>query len=55
MKHALTAWVDLEVERHRMTLEALTEVEVGRVIGHEAAQAWADSLNTDKPLPPPKA
>jgi len=53
MKQALIAWVDLEEERHRMTLEALTDVDAGRVIDHQAVQAWADSLGTDKPLPPP--
>lgn len=53
MKQALTAWVDQEEERHRMTLEALADVDAGRVIDHKAIQAWADSLETDKPLPPP--
>lgn len=55
MKQALAAWVDQEEERHRMTLEALAEVDAGRVIDREAVQAWADSLDTDKPLPPPSA
>lgn len=55
MKQALAAWVDQEEERHRMTLEALAEVDAGRVIDHQAVLAWADSLDTDKPLPPPKA
>ena len=53
MKQALTAWIDQEEERHRMTLEALADVDAGRVIDHRAIQAWADSLGTDKPLPPP--
>lgn len=53
MKQALAAWVDQEEERHRMTLEALEDVDAGRVIDHQAVQAWADSLDTDKPLPPP--
>ena len=55
MKQALAAWVDLEEERHRMTLEALAEVDAGRVIDHQAVQAWADSLGTDEPLPTPSA
>jgi predicted transcriptional regulator len=55
MKQALAAWVDQEEERHRMTLEALAEVDAGRVIDHQAILAWADSLSTDKPLPPPSA
>ena len=53
VKQALAAWVDQEEERHRMTLEALEDVDAGRVIDHQAVQAWADSLDTDKPLPPP--
>ncbi len=53
MKQALAAWVDLEEERHRMTLEALADVDAGRVIDHQAVQAWADSLGTSKPLRPP--
>ena len=53
MKQALAAWVDLEEERHRMTLEALADVEASRVIDHRAIQAWANSLNTDAPLPSP--
>lgn len=42
-----------EEERHRMTLEALEDVDAGRVIDHQAIQAWADSLGTDKPMSPP--
>lgn len=53
MKQALAAWVDQEEERHRMTLEALADVDAGRVIDHQAVQAWADSLGADNPLPPP--
>ncbi|MEG3148925.1 ribbon-helix-helix domain-containing protein [Sphingomonas sp. ZT3P38] len=53
MKQALAAWVDQEEERHRMTLEALADVDAGRVIDHQAMLAWADSLGTDKPLPSP--
>lgn len=53
LKQALAAWVDLEEERHRMTLEALVEVDAGRTISHEKVLAWAESLGTDKPLPLP--
>ena len=38
-------------ERKRLTLEALADVDAGRVIDHQAVQAWADSLDSDKPLP----
>ncbi len=54
VKQALTAWIDQEEERRRLTLEALTEVDAGRVIDHQAVQAWADSLDANKPLPVPR-
>ena len=38
-----------------MTLQALDDVDAGRVIDHDAVRAWADSLATDRPLPPPAA
>lgn len=53
LKQALAAWVDQEEDRHKMTLEALADVEAGRLIDHGMIQAWAESLGTDKPLPPP--
>jgi len=53
MKQALAAWVDQEEERHRMTLQALEDVDAGRVIDHEAILAWADSLGTKRPRRPP--
>jgi predicted transcriptional regulator len=54
VKQALTAWIQQEEERRRLTLEALSEVEGDRVIDHQAVQAWAASLGSDKPLPPPR-
>ena len=54
MKQALSAWVDQEKERSRLTQEALADVDAGNVIDHQAVQAWTESLNTDKPLPVPK-
>jgi predicted transcriptional regulator len=53
VKQALAAWVDQEEERHRLTLEGLKDVDAGNVIDHQSVQAWADSLTTDQPLPPP--
>ena len=53
MKQALAAWVDQEEERHRMTLEALGDVDAGRVIDHRVVQVWADSLTSETPLPLP--
>jgi len=53
VKQALSAWVCQEEERHRLTLEALEDVDTGNVIEHQAIQAWADSLDDDRPLPIP--
>ena len=53
MKQALAAWVDQEEERHRLTLEALADVDAGRLVDHGAILVWVDSLGTDAPLPPP--
>lgn len=53
MKQALTAWIDQEEERHRLTLEALDDVDAGRVIDHRAVTAWAGSLGTNELLPSP--
>jgi predicted transcriptional regulator len=53
VKQALAAWIDQEEERSRLTREALADVDAGRVIDHQAVQAWADSLGTDEPLPLP--
>lgn len=54
VKQALTAWVAQEEERQQLTLEALEDVDAGRVIDHQAVLAWAESLHTDKPVPLPK-
>ena len=54
VKQALAAWVDQEQERSRLTHEALADVDAGLVIDHQAVQAWADSLDTDAPLPAPR-
>lgn len=53
VKQALSAWIEQEEERSQLTLEALAEVDSGHVIDHQAVQAWAESLSTDKPLPVP--
>jgi predicted transcriptional regulator len=54
IKQALSAWVEQEEERRRLTLEALADVDAGCVIDHQAVQAWAASLDTGKPLPAPR-
>ena len=54
VKQALSAWLDQEEERSRLTREALADVDAGRVIDHQAVQAWAESLSTESPLPVPR-
>jgi predicted transcriptional regulator len=54
MKQALSAWIDQEEERNRLTREALADVDAGHVIDHQAVQAWADSLDSDTPLDVPR-
>lgn len=54
VKQALTAWVDQQEERRNLTLEALADVDAGRVVDHQAVQAWAASLSADTPLTVPQ-
>jgi len=54
VKQALAAWIDQEEERRRLTLDALADVDAGRFIDHHVVQAWAESLDTEKPLPLPR-
>ena len=45
----------MEEKRHLMTLEALDDVDNGRLISHQAVMEWAASLSTEQlPLPTPK-
>ena len=54
VKQALEALIEKQEARHRLTLEALADVDAGRVIDHQAVQAWAVSLEENDPLPPPR-
>jgi predicted transcriptional regulator len=54
VKQALTAWIDQEEERHRLTLEAIADADAGHVTDHQSVKAWANSLSTKKPLPLPR-
>lgn len=47
VEQALSAWIDQEEERSRLTRVALADVDAGRVIDHLSVQAWADGLSTD--------
>lgn len=54
MKQALSAWLEQEEARERLTQEALADVDAGRVIAYQEVQAWADSLSNNEPLPVPR-
>jgi predicted transcriptional regulator len=54
VKQALIAWIDQEEARRHLTLEALANVDNGDVIDHQSVQAWADSLDSEKPLSLPR-
>lgn len=54
VKQALSAWIDQEEEYRRLTLEALAEVDANQVVDHQSVRTWAESLNSDMPLPVPR-
>lgn len=54
INQAVSASIDQKEEGCRLTRKALADVDAGRVIDHQAVQAWADSLGTDTPMPVPR-
>jgi predicted transcriptional regulator len=46
VKEALALYVELERKRHALTLEALADVDAGRVIEHGDVEAWAAKVTT---------
>jgi predicted transcriptional regulator len=53
MKQALSAWVEQEEQRYRLTLAALADVDSGRTVDHDDVEKWVDSLGSERPLPMP--
>ncbi|PZU51645.1 MAG: CopG family transcriptional regulator [Thauera sp.] len=51
VKQALATYVEREAERHRRTLEAMADVDVGNgsAVSHDDVKAWAATLGTDLP------
>lgn len=49
IKEAIAAYIASDEERHQQTLEALAQVEAGRVVGHQAIVSWADGLGKKTP------
>ena len=44
VKEALELYVELDRRRHELTLEALADVDAGRLTDHANVEAWARSL-----------
>lgn len=53
VKQALANWVELEEERRRLTLEAMADVDEGKVVDQQEVEKWISSLGADNPLPRP--
>lgn len=53
LQQALLDWIEREDERTRLTMEGLGDIDEGRVIEHSLVQRWAESLDSNHPLPPP--
>jgi predicted transcriptional regulator len=54
MKQALSAWVEQEEQRYRLTLEALADVDAGRTVDHDDVEKWVECLDSKQPLPMPR-
>ena len=48
VQKALADWIEREEAHRRMTLEALADVDAGRVVDHRVVRAWAAGLGTEK-------
>jgi predicted transcriptional regulator len=44
VKDALARYVELEQRRHQLTLEALADVDAGRVVDHSEIEDWAATV-----------
>lgn len=49
IRQALADWINAEEERHRMTLQALADVDAGRLISHGVMLSWAECLGANQP------
>lgn len=48
VKEAVASFVALEEKRHRLTLEALADVDRKRTVDHAEVEAWAEGLGKPK-------
>jgi predicted transcriptional regulator len=49
VKEAIAAYLSLEEKRHRLTLEALADVDAKRTLDHAEVEAWVERLTRTKP------
>ena len=45
VKEAIASYVALEEKRHRLTLEALADVDAGRTLEHAEVERWVEGLS----------
>lgn len=55
VKQALAAIIEQEENRHQMILQGLSDVDTENVVQHADVLKWANSLNTETPLPVPQS
>jgi predicted transcriptional regulator len=48
VKEAVASYVALEEKRHRLTLDALADVDAKRTVDHAEIEAWAEGLGKPK-------
>ena len=48
VKEAIASYLSLEEKRHRLTIEALADVDAGRTVEHAEVEAWAKNLPNAK-------
>jgi len=48
VKEAIASYVALEEKRHRLTLEALADVDAGRTLDHAEIERWVERLGKAK-------
>lgn len=51
VKEAIASYVALEEKRHRLTLEAMADVDAGRTLDHAEVELWAEGLGKAKRPP----
>ena len=48
VKEAIASFIELEEKRHRLTLDALADVDAKRTLDHAGIEAWAAGLGKPK-------